>query len=244
MGALRSSLKGDRSREGMKLLYAHVVGDEKLEGTAAINIVATASLWITRANMAADKAAEGPPTTSLRWILRKHYAVAQARKFGDQYQLMPAMLAEWMQKEEAAKKLASLHKDRFGEEYMEDSGLQLDWFTAAQQRPITTIRMDDLPTMRTMARRQLHYGVEMDPECLICQVSEEEEGHMWECPATIKEANVEVRRLKEWLERNFYAGGHRERNVTKALADPLNLVHMAAALQTKTMKKDKMYTTN
>ena len=38
--------------------------------------------------------------------------------------------------------------------------------------------------------------------------------------------------------------GDRERNVTKALADPLNLVHMAAALQTKTMKKDKMYTTN
>ena len=104
--------------------------------------------------------------------------------------------------------------------------------------------MDDLPTMRTMVRRQLHYGVEMDPDCLICQVSEEEEGHMWECPATIKEANVEVRRLKEWLERNFYAGGDRERNVTKALADPLNLVHMAAALQTKTMKKDKMYTTS
>ena len=110
----------------MKLSYAQVVGDERLEGTAAINTVATPSHWITRANMAADKAAEGPPTTSLRWILRKHYAVAQARKFGDQYQLMPAMLAEWMQKEEAAKKLASLHKDRFGEEYMEDSGLQLD----------------------------------------------------------------------------------------------------------------------
>ena len=97
-----------------------------------------------------------------------------------------------MQKEEVAKKLASLHKDRFGEEYMEDSGLQLDWFTAAQQRHITRIRMDDLPTMRTMARRQLHYGVEMDPDCLICQVSEEEEGHVWACPATIKEANVEV----------------------------------------------------
>ena len=39
-------------------------------------------------------------------------------------------------------------------------------------------------------------------------------------------------------------GGHRERNVTKALADPLNLVHMVAALQTRTMKKDKMYTTS
>ena len=55
---------------------------------------------------------------------------------------------------------------------------------------------------------------------------------------------MEVRRRKEWLERNFYAGGDRGRNVTKALADPLNLVHMAAALQTKTMKKDKMYTTS
>ena len=94
MGALRSYLKGDRSGEGMKLLYAQIVGDEKLEGTAAINILATPSHWITRANMAADKAAEGPPMTSLRWILRKHYAVAQARKFGDQYQLMPAMLVE------------------------------------------------------------------------------------------------------------------------------------------------------
>ena len=52
MGALRSYLKGDRSGEGMKLLYAQVVGDEKLEGTAAINIVATPSHWITRANMA------------------------------------------------------------------------------------------------------------------------------------------------------------------------------------------------
>ena len=60
---------------------------------------------------------------------------------------------------------------------MEDSGRQLDWFTAAQQRHITRIRMDDLPTMRTMARRQLHYGVEMDPDCLMCQVSEEED-HM------------------------------------------------------------------
>ena len=63
-----------------------------------------------------------------------------------------------MQKEEAARKLADLHKERFGEEYMEDSGLQLDWFTAAQQRHITRIRMDDLPTMRTMATRQEHYG--------------------------------------------------------------------------------------
>ena len=73
--------------------------------------------------------------------------VAQARKLRDQYQLMPAMLAEWMQKEEAARKLADLHKERFGEEYLEDSGLQLDWFTAAQQRHIARIRMDDLPTM-------------------------------------------------------------------------------------------------
>ena len=46
------------------------------------------------------------------------------------------------------------------------------------------------------------------------------------------------------MERNLYAGGDRERNVTKALADPLNLVHMAAALQTRTMKKDWMYTTS
>ena len=30
----------------------------------------------------------------------------------------------------------------------------------------------------------------------------------------------------------------------KALADPLNSVHMAAALQTKTMKKDKLLTTS
>ena len=66
MGALRSYLKGDRSGEGMKLLYAQIVGDEKLEGTAAINIVATPSHRITRANMAADKVAEGPPMTSLR----------------------------------------------------------------------------------------------------------------------------------------------------------------------------------
>ena len=58
-------------------------------------------------------------------------AVAQARKFGDQYQLMPAMLAEWMQKEEAARKLANLHKERFSKEYMENSGLPPDWFTAA-----------------------------------------------------------------------------------------------------------------
>ena len=104
--------------------------------------------------------------------------------------------------------------------------------------------MDDLPTMRTSARRQEHYGVEMDPNCLICHVSEEEGGHMWECPATIKEANKEVKRLRECLERNFYAGGDRERKVTKTLADPLTLVHMAAALQTKTMKKDKLLTTS
>ena len=65
-GALRPYLKGDRSGERMKLLYAQGVGDEKLEGTAAINIVAAPSHWMTRANMAADKAAEGPLTTSLR----------------------------------------------------------------------------------------------------------------------------------------------------------------------------------
>ena len=100
-----------------------------------------------------------------------------------------------------------------------------------------------MPTMGTMARRQEHYRVEMDPACLVCQASEEE-GHMWECPATIKEANKEVQRLKEWLERNVYAGEDQERNVPKALADPLNLLHMAAALPTKTMKKYKLLRTS
>ena len=40
---MRSYLKGDRSGEGMKLLYAQVVGEERLEGTVALNIVATPS---------------------------------------------------------------------------------------------------------------------------------------------------------------------------------------------------------
>ena len=43
MGALRSYLRGDRSGDGVKRLNAQVVGDERLEGTAAINIVATPS---------------------------------------------------------------------------------------------------------------------------------------------------------------------------------------------------------
>ena len=54
-------------------------------------------------------------------------------------------------------------------------------------------------------------------------------------PSSHKEAKGEIKKLREWLERNVYAGGDQERNMPQALADPLHLLHLAAALQTKTM---------
>ena len=59
-GALQSYLIGDRSGEGMELLYAQIAGDLTSQSKAAINIIATPSHWITRANIAANKSSFKP----------------------------------------------------------------------------------------------------------------------------------------------------------------------------------------
>ena len=73
-----------------------------------------------------------------------------------------------MQDKEAAQDLRGAHKERFGEEYVENAGLPLDWFNSIQQRHMVRVRTDDLPTMRTLTRRQTHYGVLMELECPLC----------------------------------------------------------------------------
>ena len=134
-GAQQSYLQGDRWGEGMKLLYTQIAGEVTSQSKAAINIIATPSHWITRANIAADKAASSPAETSLRWILRKHFTVVQQHKFRDQYQLMPGNLVRWMQQQGPASTLSDLHREQFGEEYKEIPGLPLDVNTAAPHRP-------------------------------------------------------------------------------------------------------------
>ena len=73
------------------------------------------------------------------------------------------------------------------------------------------MRMDDLPTMETMARRQKHYGVKMSTDCIMCNGGTNTDDHMWLCPATRSNANREIEKLHDWLKEAFYKGSERER---------------------------------
>ena len=63
---------------------------------------------------------------------------------------------------------------------------------------------------------------------------------MWECSGTRGHVNMEIQGLREWLEENLYAGGERDQKLKSAFFDPMQLMQLAAALQTKAMWKEKL----
>ena len=74
VGALCTYQEGGHCGDGIHHLYATVLGGERLSPESAINVVTTASHWITDLNVRVDAAMQELPEVDLTWLLRCPYS--------------------------------------------------------------------------------------------------------------------------------------------------------------------------
>jgi hypothetical protein len=223
----------------MREFYAQRLGSERLEPTAAINILVTPSHWITSVNVRADRATGDIPSTDLSRALRRHFAFAPAGKYLDHYQMVPKVLLGWL-RERASEASEIYNQDAYGEAWKSGRGLRMDWLVARQQRHAQQHRMHTLPTMEVMARRAAHYRQTVSPECMLCGAAVETVGHGWTCRATEWVARANRQRLVDWLDRHVYRGREGPKSLKEAVYDPKAQEIWASGTATAEMKQDHL----
>ena len=126
-----------------------------------LNIIITHSHRFTCANRAADKAVLLKHKALGHFLLRRPFHFAPPEVQGDQYQLGPKALGQYIQRK-CTPDLFVWQKGIFGPSrtaWKQGRGVLVKWFTAAQQRHILLQRVGVVPTMTGLERRVSYFEV-------------------------------------------------------------------------------------
>ena len=180
-----------------------------------LNIVITPSHRFTSSNRAADKAVLLEHKTLGHCLLRRPFHFAPPEVQGDQFQLGPKALGQYLQRKCTADLVAWQNKN-FGPSstaWKKGRGVPVEWFTSHQQRHILQ-RAGTVPTMLELERRMSCRDVAIPGTCWFSGQPDTRQ-HAWDCMPTIHVATYLRRELHEWIREYRYCDRQTDEKVAK-----------------------------
>ena len=165
-----------------------------------LNIVITPSHRLTTSNRGADQAVLPEHKVLGHCLLRRPFHFASPEVEGDQFQLGPKVLGQYLQRKCTAD-LVDWQKGNFGPSstaWKTGRGIPGEWFTSHQQRHILLQRAGTIPTMMELARRMSYRDVTIPGTCWFCGQPDTRQ-HAWDCAPNIHVAAYLRGQLSDWI---------------------------------------------